>query len=62
MGQDIGDELEQTLPLSSNQKIPTMTCEDCGVSIKCENLSEAEQRARIHVKEIPSHKTSWEYQ
>lgn len=53
------DDLEE-MPLSKDQKEPFMLCE-CGVKIKCVNLMEAEQRARIHMTEVPQHKATWSY-
>lgn len=37
-----------------------MYCNTCDVTIEhCENLMEAEQRARIHMQEVPSHNATW---
>lgn len=37
-----------------------MQCNTCGVVIEhCENMMEAEQRGRLHMQEVPTHKAIW---
>jgi hypothetical protein len=39
--------------------MPYMKCESCGVVIECDDMSEAEQRGRIHMQEVKTHKATW---
>lgn len=40
--------------------MPFMKCESCGVVIECDDMDEAEQRARIHMRELDdTHKAVW---
>lgn len=37
-----------------------MHCDTCDVTIEhCENMMEAEQRAKCHMKEVPTHSAIW---
>jgi hypothetical protein len=61
-------EVEETktieIEISENRKkIPFMECEDPhNVKIKCQSITEAEQRARIHMAESKGHKAIWRYE